>query len=130
MGKRTDQLGVWVKIRGVTIKEVLVVGVCCGRPDMETDKVFFKQLKTGSDSLGGTGKIILRSVKKASSRIKPQTFIRVKFILLRELLVGIPAKGVQEHLETFGQHSPCTRAVHPPKQEKEQAQQETSLVKQ
>lgn len=34
----------WVKIRGVTIKEVLVVGVCYGRPDVETDKIFFKQL--------------------------------------------------------------------------------------
>lgn len=58
-------------------------------PDVETDKIFFKQLKTGSGNLGRTGKIILRSVKKVSSRVKPQTFIK-EFILLRELSGGIP----------------------------------------
>lgn len=46
-------------------------------------------------------------MKKVSSRIKPQNFIRADFNLLRELLGGIPeesaleTKGVQEYWETF-----------------------------
>lgn len=56
---------------------------------METDKIF-KQLKTGSGNFPCADRIILRHVKKVSSRVKPQTFIRAEFILLRELSGGIP----------------------------------------
>lgn len=31
------------------------------------------------------------------------------------------AKGVQEHWETFREHSACTRAVHPPKKAQQEA---------
>lgn len=115
---------------------MLEIVVFYGGPDMETDKIFFKQLKTGSGSLGCTNKIILRRVKKVSSRTKPQTFIKAEVTLLRELLGGIPEVCLEKQRcsgalgDFWRQHAPSTRAVHPPKQEKEHAQQETSLVKQ
>lgn len=77
-------------------------------------------LKIDNGSLGCSDKIIeftiLRSAKKVSSRVKPQDYIRADFILLRELLGGIPeesaleAKGVQEYWETFSKpkSSPST----------------------
>lgn len=118
-----------------------MVGVLDGRPGRQKKqmKSSSDHLKTDNGSIGCSDKIVefntLRGVKKVSSRIKPQNFTRADFNLLRErkyprraCLGSQRCSGVLGDLQR--QPSQSTRAVHPPKQEKKLAQQETSLVKQ
>lgn len=116
MGKRTGQLSTFRSKLEVSPSEdmgVLVVWVSAmdnliGKEKQMTSSS--DHSKTGNDILGCSAKIvdfnILRSVKKISSRIKPQNFVRADFILLRELFKGIQettleAKGIQEYQEAF-----------------------------
>lgn len=99
MGKRTGQLNTFRSKSEVSPSEdmgVLVVWVSAIDNLIGKEKQMTSSSdgsKTENDILGCSAKIvkfnILRSVKKISSRIKPQNFVRADFILLRELLEGI-----------------------------------------